>query len=139
LAAALAFAHLALAAAAIRARPAALSLRFPFFGEEAPLPFILAQRALWAALIFARVAADLLYLAGLAAGPPPPKTTESSRCRASIFSLIATARRSCSVDISVRLFFMAVDNTRALLESMTGTYENYENIRESTETRTKPA
>lgn len=61
--AALAFAHLALAAAEILARAAALNLRFGFpvgfLADFWPLTF--AQRALWAAAILARAAALILF------------------------------------------------------------------------------
>jgi hypothetical protein len=62
--AALAFAHLAFAAAEILARAAALILRLGFLvGFRADfLPLVFAQRALWAAAILARPAAVILYL-----------------------------------------------------------------------------
>ena len=104
---ALTFAHLALAMAESLARAAALTFRFFFFTEAAALAeallalLALAQRALWAAPMRARAAADMrrFFLrpgtAGpWAAAPSSPAMESSLLCNASIFSLIATTLRS---------------------------------------------
>jgi hypothetical protein len=88
----LAAAQRALAAAAMRARPAALIFRLPRFILVGVFPLAFAQRARWAAAIRARVAADRV--------PPrrpgePPSTPLSSSANCSICSFRATARRSC--------------------------------------------
>jgi hypothetical protein len=94
--AAFALAHLALAAAAIFARPAALIFR-RFFGAALP-PLIFAHRALWAAAIAALAALERLYtprpLRG--AGALPPAIAPSSASNCSISSLMEIAFRSRS-------------------------------------------
>jgi len=95
--AALAFFHLALAAAEIRARPSALILRLLLAGV-ASVPFILAHLARAAAAILALPAADirrrfLPVTAGVVVSPKMDASCVSSR---SICSLIATALRSCA-------------------------------------------
>ena len=106
---ALAFAHRALAIAANFARTAGLILR-RFFrpsldGPDAVFPWAActrAQRALCAAAIRARAAADIVRFplraltgAATAAAPELPARLSSSASKASIFSLIAATFRNC--------------------------------------------
>jgi len=93
---ALAFAHLALAAAEIAALPALLMRLFPFLGgleSVASVPLILAHLARCAAAILALVAADLRCFFGAfradAIGPSPPAMDSIWLCSSSICSLIA--------------------------------------------------
>jgi hypothetical protein len=105
---AFALAHLALAAAAILARPAALIFR-RFFGSASTLvtsvfpPFNFAHRALCAAAIAALAALDRLYIPRPLAGTgadmdSPPVMASSCAVKLSISSLIETSFRSCATD-----------------------------------------
>jgi len=87
------------------ARAAALTFRFFFFTGAAALavaflPLLaLAQRALWAAPMRARAAADMWRLfrrrgADGSGAAAPPAMDSSLPCQSSIFSLIATTLRS---------------------------------------------
>jgi hypothetical protein len=101
--AALVFFHLALAAAAIFARAAALILRRILAGLEAVgavVPFTFAHRARWAAAILALAAADMCrFFGAFAAGGPevsswPPAIEAIWVSKDSICSLRATMRWS---------------------------------------------
>jgi len=96
----LAFAHRALAAAAIFALAAALIFRLGApAGLAARLPLTFAQRALWAAPILARALALIVLLPDAFTAPVlPPKILPSSLSKVSIWSLIAAALLSCSAD-----------------------------------------
>jgi hypothetical protein len=90
--AAFTLAHLALAAAAIFARPAALIFRLPVLAFE-DLPVILAQRALCAAAIAnlpARLILRLIFRASVAI-PEEPRVAESSFFNFSISSTRSAA------------------------------------------------
>ena len=98
--AAFAFAHRARAAAAIIAFHAALIFR-RFFGAASPFAALnLAHRALAAAEIRARPAADMRRFFGVSKGvgigisPPPPGIELICPCSASIFSLTVIIRLS---------------------------------------------
>ena len=95
--AALAFFHLALAAAEIRARPSALILRL-FLVGVALVPFILAHLARAAAAILALPAADIRrrFLPATSGVVVSPKMDASCVSSCSICSLMATASRSCA-------------------------------------------
>ena len=106
--AALTFAHLALVPAIIAALPAALNRRLPFLaGLESASPLIFAQRALAAAAILARTAADLrrrLLVAIIGIGESLSAVMESIRpCSFSIRSLMAMILLSWLVVKSVKL------------------------------------
>ena len=99
--AALTFAHLARATAAILARAAALSLRLGL--RAAPVgflvPFTLAQRARCAAAILARAAALIrCFLLTEEAEATPLTSWFSWLCKESIFSLRSAIWRSCWLD-----------------------------------------
>jgi len=101
--AALTFAHLALVPAIMAALPAALNRFLPFFA----LPLILAQRALAAAAILARTAAELRrrrFVANADGIPPPPSAAIDSiwLCSASICSMMARMLLSWLTVNSVR-------------------------------------
>ena len=95
--AALAFFHLALAAAEIRARPSALILRL-FLVRVAWVPVIFAHLARAAAAILALPAADILgrFLPATSGVVVPPKMDASWFSSCSICSLMETASRSCA-------------------------------------------
>ena len=95
--AALAFFHLALAAAEIRARPSALILRL-FLVGGAWVPFILAHLARAAAAILALAAADIRrgFFPATSGVVVSPKMDASCVSSCSICSLMATASRSCA-------------------------------------------
>jgi hypothetical protein len=106
----LAFAHLALAAAAIFARAAGLILRLGFPAALAGLdPRTFAQRALCAAAILARALALIILLPEVPPVAPalPPKRLPNSLSKASIWSLIVAARLSCSADRLLNEFIPA--------------------------------
>jgi hypothetical protein len=114
--AALTFAHLALAAAAMAALPAALIFRF--FGavsvvEDPPFAALtLAHLARWAAAIRALPAADIPPFLGprlpgiLMAGAEVPSKAASCWFRASIWSLMSAACLSCA-EVNDNMSFMA--------------------------------
>ncbi|HEX3717223.1 MAG TPA: hypothetical protein VH595_04575 [Verrucomicrobiae bacterium] len=93
----MAFFHLALAAAEIRARPSALILRLFLVGVVC-LPFILAHLARAAAAMFALPAADIRrrFLPTTSDIVVSTKMDASCVSSCSICSLIATASRSCA-------------------------------------------
>src|SRR5688500_12599226 len=96
----------------MRARPAADILRrLRGLAPEAPLFFTLAQRARWAAAMRARAEGDMVRrrrlprMDGLVDDwmRAEPERREVSCCSSdSICSLILRARRSCSVDTSIK-------------------------------------
>ena len=105
---ALTFAHLALAMAESLARAAAPTFLFFFFTGAAGLAEVLwplltlAQRAFWAAPMRARAEADMRRFfrrpgAARSWAWAVPPIESSSLCRASTFSLIATALRSLAI------------------------------------------
>src|SRR5207249_4412566 len=104
-------AHRARAAAASRARPLGLTFLVGFL---AGLPLRFAHRAFCAAAILALATADrLCFRPGFlieAADDGSPKTCPSSASKAAMFSLMATARRSCWSDrLAIELICMRVN------------------------------
>src|SRR5437867_10902078 len=89
------FAHLARAAAAIRAQPAAEMWRFgALLAPPADLAFCLAQRAFCAARIFARPLALNLRLPGLVRLLPPYAPAKAASAAFSPFNCRASLSRS---------------------------------------------
>ena len=125
------FAHLALAAAEIAARPAALILfgpRLPGFTAGVVLPALyFAQRIFCAARILALCAGLMVRLPGLAgtvgsgastsAGVFPPARAASSVSNASIFSLRSAAWRSCD-GVRFVMFMQGLKHWSDLRESL---------------------